>query len=67
MKKVLFVLPIAMMLLVNLSASASGKQFRPPHVSVCDIDPDGEKCREMNEKKMKNTKKDKKMKEMDKE
>ena len=51
MKNMSFILALLAMSFININAFASGKQFRPPQVSICDIDPESDECKAEQEAK----------------
>lgn len=49
MKSIYLFLAFIAIATVNTNVFASGKQFRPPQVDICDIDPDSEDCKSKDE------------------
>ena len=45
MKNIYLAFAFIAITVVNTNVFASGKQFRPPQVDICDIDPDSEDCK----------------------
>lgn len=53
MKIIYCFLAVSTIFVTNSNVFASGKQFRPPAVDICEIDPESDECKESLEKKEK--------------